>query len=220
VLAGELPSGAQLREAELSNAFGVGRHSLRAALQALVYEGLLRHEPNRGVFVPEFSSADVRDLFLLRIAIETHTARLLAERRTLIPEAISAVERLEALQGDEPWNEVTDLDLEFHRSLVEALDSPRVAKTFGSLQAELRLLLAQLRYQYIRPDKIGVEHRLVLDGILSRRPAHATRAMHEHLEVGIDDILEALNAAPKADSKKTSSARSPRRTLGTVPEGA
>jgi DNA-binding GntR family transcriptional regulator len=91
VLAGELPSGAQLREAELSNAFGVGRHSLRAALQALVYEGLLRHEPNRGVFVPEFSSADVRDLFLLRIAIETHTARLLAERRTLIPEAISAV---------------------------------------------------------------------------------------------------------------------------------
>ena len=42
VLSGELAPGAAMREVELSEEYGVGRHSLRAALQALVHEGLLR----------------------------------------------------------------------------------------------------------------------------------------------------------------------------------
>src|SRR2546428_14179037 len=48
VLNGELAPGTPLREVELSRHFGVGRHSLRAALQSLTAEGLLEHAPNRG----------------------------------------------------------------------------------------------------------------------------------------------------------------------------
>jgi DNA-binding GntR family transcriptional regulator len=193
VLSGDLPPGTAMREVELSEEYGVGRHSLRAALQALVHDGLLRHEPNRGAFVPEFSADDVRDLFLVRTALEVETARQIVKRRLDISAAVQAVEQLEALRGDEPWDEVIEIDLGFHRALVDALDSPRASRLFSSLHSELRLLLAQLQANYERPDAVGAEHRLVVDALQSRGVSRATSAVREHLEVGLQDILVRLN---------------------------
>src|SRR5690242_107843 len=101
IISGEIPPGAQLREVELSERYGVGRHSLRAAFQALTHEGLLSHEPHRGVFVPQLAAADVRDLFIVRTALETEAVRLLVTRGVAIDAAVAATE---ALTGSEPWN--------------------------------------------------------------------------------------------------------------------
>ena len=51
ILDGELAAGERLRELELADAYGVARHSLRAALRALAAEGLVAIEPNRGASV-------------------------------------------------------------------------------------------------------------------------------------------------------------------------
>ena len=51
ILDGELAAGERLRELELADAYGVARHSLRAALRALAAEGLVTIEPNRGARV-------------------------------------------------------------------------------------------------------------------------------------------------------------------------
>ena len=51
ILDGELAPGERLRELELAEAYGVARHSLRAALRALAAEGLVTIEPNRGARV-------------------------------------------------------------------------------------------------------------------------------------------------------------------------
>jgi DNA-binding GntR family transcriptional regulator len=193
VLSGELAPGAPMREVELSQEYRVGRHSLRAALQTLVHEGLLRHEPNRGTFVPELSGDDVRDLFLVRTALEVETARQIVKRRLDIAPAARAVEQLEALRGDEPWDEVIEIDLGFHRALVDALDSVRASRLFASLGSELRLLLAQLQANYERPDAVGAEHRVVLDALQSRSVSGATGAVREHLDVGLQDIVAGLD---------------------------
>jgi DNA-binding GntR family transcriptional regulator len=189
ILSGEIAPGTQFREVELSKAYGVGRHTLRAALQALSHEGLLSHEPNRGVFLPRFTRGDVEDLFLIRTALEVEAARLLVARKAPIDDAIRAVEELEALTGEEPWGRVIEIDLRFHSLLIGALRSPRMDRSFESLKAELRLLIAQLKPSYDRPDKIGAEHRLVLDGILSGRSDRAARAVREHLDQGMWDLV-------------------------------
>lgn len=194
VLSGALGPGSQLREVELSTTYRVGRYSLRAALQRLAHEGLVRHEPNRGVFVPQLSADDVVDLFLLRTALETEAVRLLVERASPVDVAAAALREMEALDGDEPWDEVTELDLRFHRSLIEPLGSVRMTRNFASMQAELRLLLAQLQPQYDRPDKVGAEHRIVFDAVLGGDPQRAEHRMREHLERGVQDILRALAA--------------------------
>jgi DNA-binding GntR family transcriptional regulator len=189
IIGGEIPPGAQLREVELSERYGVGRHSLRAAFQALTHEGLLSHEPYRGVFVPQLAAADVRDLFIVRTALETEAVRLLVTRGVAIDAAVAATEALEALTGSEPWNEVVELDLRFHRDLIGAVSSPRLDRAFAALQAELRLLLAQMQPSYERPEKVGGEHRVLLDAILGGDVERAVGAMREHLEVGTLELV-------------------------------
>lgn len=200
ILGGDVLPGTQFREVELSRTYAVGRHSLRAALQALVHEGLLSHEPHRGVFLPELTTEDVEDLFILRTALEVEAAHLLVARKPPIDEAVLAVEELEALTGTEPWAQVIEIDLRFHRALIGALDSPRMNRTFASLQSELRLLNAQLKASYERPDKVGAEHRLVLDAILSGRSDRAVKAVRQHLDVGLIDLVrvtDAIQAQPE-----------------------
>ena len=202
VLSGAIAPGSQLREVELATTYRVGRYSLRAALQRLAHEGVVRHEPNRGVFVPELSSEDVVDLFLLRTALETEAVRLLVERGADVDAAATALAEMEALKGDERWDHVTEIDLRFHRSLIDALGSARMSRAFGAMQAELRLLLAQLQPQYDRPDKVGEEHRLVFDAIAGGDPASAERSMRAHLEQGVEDLLGARRfAAAPGDAK-------------------
>ena len=193
ILNGELAPGTPLREVELAAAYGVGRYSLRAAMQALVHEGLLRHEPNRGVFVPQLSAADVEDLFILRIALETEAARRVVEARTDLSGMETALLEMEAITDERPWDQIVDSDLRFHRELIEAVGSERMRRTFVSLQSELRLLLAQLKPHYDRPDTLGAEHRIVYDAVTGQRAAPAVKRVREHLELGIEDILSTLN---------------------------
>lgn len=193
ILNGELAPGTQLREVELASAYGVGRYSLRAAMQALVYEGLLRHEPNRGVFVPRLSGADVKDLFVLRIALETEAARQVVEARADLSAMNAALLEMEAITDETPWDQIIDVDLRFHRELIDAVGSERMLRTFTSLQSELRLLLAQLKARYDRPDTLGAEHRIVYDALVGSRVPTAVKQVREHLELGVEDILRVIS---------------------------
>ncbi|MFZ4278359.1 GntR family transcriptional regulator, partial [Streptomyces rhizosphaericola] len=78
IVAGGLGPGTHLNEVRLAERIGVSRTPLRAALQRLDREGLVRTVSGRGAFVSELSLSDVRHLFQLREALETHAARLCA----------------------------------------------------------------------------------------------------------------------------------------------
>ena len=52
ILDGAIAPGAPLPEADLTREFGVARPTVRAAIQTLCHEGLLKRERNRSAFVP------------------------------------------------------------------------------------------------------------------------------------------------------------------------
>ncbi|MET0353000.1 MAG: GntR family transcriptional regulator, partial [Plantibacter flavus] len=80
ILDGRLGADEPLRETALTDRFGVNRHTVRAALQALAAERLVTFEPYRGARVRAFSDAEVLALMEYRTAIEAEAVRLLRAR--------------------------------------------------------------------------------------------------------------------------------------------
>jgi DNA-binding GntR family transcriptional regulator len=189
ILAGEFAPGTPLGEVDVATEYGVARPTARAAIQDLVHEGLLRREPNRSARVPELTADDVRDLFYVRAALEVHVVATLVERKLRPAPAERAVRRLEGLKRDAAWSDAVEADLEFHAALVEAVDSPRLARAFGALESEIRLCLVQMRPGYDDLSVLAREHRDLLEAVAAGPKRTATRLMTEHLEHGAAELL-------------------------------
>lgn len=76
----ELSPGAKLREAELSDEFGISRARVREILGALEQRGLIERIPNRGAVVIRLTQKQAIDLFNVREMLEALAIRLATEQ--------------------------------------------------------------------------------------------------------------------------------------------
>ena len=182
IFAGDLQAGARVSEATLAERFDVARPTVRAALQALVGDGLLRREPNRSVYVPRLADDDVRDLFAVRKLLELEAVRTLVGRGIRPTPAWQALRQLEGLGEEDGWGEVVAYDLALHRALVDGVGSPRMTRIYGGITDEVRLGLVQLRPAYSAPAQIAAEHRTLLEAIASGDLDRALGETRDHLE--------------------------------------
>lgn len=191
LLDGQLPPGTAIGEVDLASEYGVARPTARAAIQALVAEGLLRREPNRSARVPKLTADDVRDLFYVREALELQVVATLVEHHRRPPAAEDAVRRLERLPRRAPWDEVVEADMDFHTALVEATGSPRLERVYASLQSEIRLCMVQLKPSYDDVTAVAAEHRDLLEAIANGPKRTALKLMSEHLAMAVRDLTGA-----------------------------
>jgi DNA-binding GntR family transcriptional regulator len=189
ILSGEFVPGAPLSDVELANAYGVARPTLRAAVQELVHEGLMRREPRRRACVPRLTAEDIRDLFYVRVPLELLAVETITGRVGVLDPAIQAVEHFERLSPESSWRDVVDADMRFHTALISATGSPRLQRAYGSLQAEIRLARAQLRIETV--TMLADEHRRLLTSIVEGPTRAAVDAMREHLRRGEADLIAA-----------------------------
>jgi DNA-binding GntR family transcriptional regulator len=194
ILSGQEAPGAPLRERELCEEYGVSRHSLRSAMQGLVHEGILRHELNRGTFVAQMTKEDVRDIYQVRIALETEAVRDIIERGLGMQTLIEAFVELSRSEGTTPWHQVRDADLRFHRALIDSAENERMSRLFGSLEGEVRLCMEHFRLHFEDPAALISEHGSMLEAIVSRDTAQATRELRRHLLDAADEIMGSARA--------------------------
>jgi DNA-binding GntR family transcriptional regulator len=188
IMDGELGAGERLRELELAEAYGVARHSLRAALRELAGEGLVTTEPNRGARVAQLTRSDLDALFELRTALELEAARLaLARHDGRLPKPVHDAVRLMAAvcaQPHPPWSAVVDAHDQVHGAIVAAARSPRIERAYAALAGEMRLFVIQLKPSWPL-DRMAEHHeRLLAD--LEREGPEPLRA---HLEDGRVSIV-------------------------------
>lgn len=192
VLDGSLAPGTYLREVQVATSYGVARHTVRAAMQMLVLEGVLRHTPNRGVHVPELDADDVVDVFRLRAALESEAIRLIITAASTPAAASDATKRLEELPDDATWDLVVDADLAFHRGVIMDAGSQRLVRAYAGAQSEIQLCMVQLRPNYELPSEVAAEHRELLDTLLARDLAVADRAFRKHWDDATENLLRTL----------------------------
>ncbi|MGK9168396.1 GntR family transcriptional regulator [Inquilinus limosus] len=205
ILDGTFPLGSQLNEMELAASFGVSRGPVREALQRLIQEGLLRSEPHRGVFVPELSEEDLQDIYFVRRSLE-----LAALRRVMgLPGRAALAKRLKAIarqmeaavrRGD--WPRTAELDLEFHREMVDAAGSHRLSRGYATLQAETMLCLHKLMGGYRGNKALIEEHQLLADLVGGEDAEAALKELDRHF----GDPVRTLHKANAVRQGKTDAA--------------
>jgi DNA-binding GntR family transcriptional regulator len=90
ILDGELAPGTVMSQVALADELGISRTPLREALRMLQSEGLIDAEPNRRVRVAPLSPADLEDLCVIRVTLESEALLLSVPRMT--PEDLAGLE--------------------------------------------------------------------------------------------------------------------------------
>jgi DNA-binding GntR family transcriptional regulator len=195
VLTGEIPPGGRVNEVELAARLRISRGPLREAIAHLISEGLLVHEPHRGTHVPQADAAALYALFELRAALECAAARLAAARRTDTDLAamreVGAHSRASHAAGERfPYR----LDLAFHRSLLAAAASPRIADQVRLVQQQVILLRSTHEADPAHTAASMADHDALIDAVAAQDGDLAARVMAAHLDRVRDQMVAALRA--------------------------
>jgi len=189
ILDGDLPGGARLIEADLTERYGLARHTVRAALRALEATGLVRIETNRGARVATLGAADIVDLYALRRVLEGGAVRLALERHDgrLPQEAHDAAADFAARcrrRPAPPWHVVVERHAGLHQTLVATSGAPRLVRAHTDLLAELQLFLVEARPEFPL-DRLATDHA----GLIADIERRGGEALEEHVRRSTDAIL-------------------------------
>lgn len=204
--AGEWPVGARIpTEAELGEQFRVGRNTIREAVRALGYAGMLETRQGDGTYVRAYSDlgamiqrrvqrSALTEALEVRNSLERDAARLAASRHTAADlDAIrAALERQEhdLLLGDE--DAIVDADIAFHRAIVNATYNSVLADLYDHLTDALshRLAIAEAISPRAGAGVRMNEHQAILDAIAAGDADAAEQAASGHLQHSIDAVAQ------------------------------
>jgi len=179
----ELPPGSLISERELMERLGLGRTPVREALRTLTRERLVEVYPRRGMFVSRVDVRDLAGLSEVRAALESHAARLAAERATAADRvAIELLlEELEQAGGEDGERTLIDLDQRIHRHVYRCAHNPFLEATLNEYYVlTLRIWFLALERVVRLEDALG-EHRELLEAIRDGDPERAEQAMRRHV---------------------------------------
>ena len=115
---GELRAGQRLSEATLSEQLEISRNTLREVFRILIKEGLLHHEPNRGVSVVVPSIADIIDIYRVRRLIECQALAQAWPRHPAHKRMEQAVQQAREARDAGRWLDVGSANMAFHLARV------------------------------------------------------------------------------------------------------
>ncbi|AEG93000.1 FadR/GntR family transcriptional regulator [Ramlibacter tataouinensis] len=199
---GRWPAGARLpKEADLMSEFGVSRTVVREAMSRLQAAGVVDIRHGVGTFVLGYGDPgsfriapeqlgtlqDVIAVLELRIALETESAGLAAQRRTV--ENLAAIRSaLDAFTGAvDAGRDAVGPDFQFHLEIARATQNRHFGDLMGTLggmmipraRLESSEPLTPERAQYLR--RVNAEHESIYDAIDRQDAEGARAAMRTHL---------------------------------------
>jgi DNA-binding FadR family transcriptional regulator len=147
VVSGRWPVGERIpTEVALVAEFGIGRNTVREALQSLVHAGLLRREQGRGTFVisrseltgtleRQLAGGTRRHYLELRLALDSTAASLAAASRTDADVVLlrELRDRREAAWSTDDPDARASADLDLHRAIVAATHNPLYVTLYSSM---------------------------------------------------------------------------------------
>ncbi|MBI3943053.1 MAG: GntR family transcriptional regulator [Chloroflexi bacterium] len=194
IYAGQLKPGERLIEADLAEALQVSRASVREALYLLQSKGLVTTKHRRGTYVIELTDEDMRDIYNLRILLETYAVRLAAETATdeeieLLQKLIDDLREVAKLRKHE---QIVDLDLRFHLEICRFARNKRLLDTWRGMESALRAFLLLKYGLYDDSPEIANSHQPLIDALRQHNPDKAEAALRSHIFETAQHVLYSL----------------------------
>jgi DNA-binding GntR family transcriptional regulator len=186
IILGELSAGTPLRLDELARSLGMSISPIREAVRQLEALGLAKHVPHQGARVLDFDINELRDLFQVRLALESLAVRRAAERFSDegAARARSHLARFDDSRRAGDVRQTLRAHSDFHFTLYEASQS--------------QWLVALIRPPWVRSERYrpallasagnpqdthrGLDQQL-LEACIAHDPAAAADVLYKHLEL-------------------------------------
>jgi DNA-binding GntR family transcriptional regulator len=188
IIMGELTPGTPLRLEDLARQLGMSISPIREAVRQLEALGLAEHVPHHGAKVMRLDVEELRELFSIRLALESMAVRRAA---ALFEESNSQSARAHLTAYDDARHRgdiraAVRAHGSFHFALYEAAKSGWLLRlirpAWDSCERYRPVLLAEGTLQD-RHEELDVE---LLDACVAHDEDRAAQALHDHLQLASD----------------------------------
>lgn len=183
--------GERLDYKELGTLLNVSRVPIREAVQRLEASGLLEVKNNLGTYVVKLSSQEVKQVFELRLMLETQSLKegfdriptwKLQELRAAFDEEAGSVERDPDYQTPET---IKASDDDFHVLLVGSANSRVLSRAYTQIEGFILMLRNMNRREYVSSQ----EHIDIIDAILGKDLDRALQLLERHIRSVLEKTL-------------------------------
>ncbi|MBW1850204.1 MAG: GntR family transcriptional regulator [Deltaproteobacteria bacterium] len=192
IVKGDLTPGSRVIESRVADALGISRTPVREAIHKLEREGLLRHNPTGGFFVPGLTRADTEETFGIRSVLESYAAKLAAikHREEELYPLEKKINEFQRCLDRKEMDALLRINTEFHDLLYALSRSPRLIKMINDLSDQIY----RFRRVILRVEKMAKtsnkDHRLMLKFIRRRDADGVERLVREHILRGQALVLK------------------------------
>ena len=215
ILRGQLRPGTPLSRRRLARELGMSVLPVTDALRRLEVDGLVESRARAGTRVRIPSETDIRELYELREALETQSARLFAQRatsaqrlelRNMARNVDALFTRLAAKGDDPPFRfAVHSHHVRLHMSIAVHAQSQRLTQM---IERNHVLILNWLFDVAARRTPLPAHfHAQLVEALVSGDPEAADAAMRAHVRYGLAEItgnLSALHASEWRERRASS----------------
>lgn len=185
IIAGEYERGERLKQADIALKLGVSVTPVREALKALEMEGYVCSFPNRGIYIPEYSEKDIKEIFRLRLMLEEFLVGEALEniQQSDIDVLKSVQDQFLACLRKQDYVGMRIANVKFHFKLYEVAGCQQTLQFVRVLWAKYPFGF-QDRKDIRRFELINQEHQAILGMLQAGDRQGVLASFREHLTAG------------------------------------
>jgi DNA-binding GntR family transcriptional regulator len=184
IAAGDLSSGANLREADVAQHYNVSRNTVKKALLMLERDRYITIEPNKGAKIRSFSLEEVLQFLELRKELEGFIIRKATEviNDKQLGELKIILDKMQKFKDSRDLLAYSQHNQKFHELIYSACPNVLAVDLVLTLKNQMQKYNTRTILVPGRSDQSFREHKELYEALIKRNPEQAEKAMRNHLE--------------------------------------
>lgn len=199
IVSGDFQLGEALSEITLAAELGVSKTPVREAFLQLKNEGLVDIQPQRGTFVFQMTSEQVRQLTVLRELLEVEALRIAMSRDTrrlseLLNDIIGKMDKAVAADDSALYRA---LDHDFHQHIIVAAGNQFIEAAYSNIAFRVQTLRNRLSRQAPQNTRSLEEHHELGALVTAGAVDEAAARLLDHIRATLREYIGLIDTSPR-----------------------